>query len=148
MPVRSSLTAKSYPPFFPDPAGPWPQVLFPAGKNSNLPIDKRREYDIITTVQKAKRREKASPARRFLSERGTVKAPRPRRKAATLERSAKSGTAHPRYRMAQDVPFYPGIIRVVPRSKPSPLCRGGAFLFFPHHFNIGGRNTCHTPTTA
>ena len=36
---------------------------------------------------------------RLRSEGETVQAPSPRRTAATLEQSARSGTAHPRYRM-------------------------------------------------
>ena len=47
-----------------------------------------------------KRDDKASFAKPASSERGAVQALSPRREAATLEQSATSGTAHPRYRMA------------------------------------------------
>ena len=60
-----------------------------------------------------KRNDKASHCETGLARGETVKAPCPRRMAATLEQSARSGTVHPRYRMAK-MPLMKRIIRVVP----------------------------------
>lgn len=58
------------------------------------------KFDGTCIMENQKRNDKASFAKPAQSERGAVQALSPRRKAATLEQSATSGTAHPRYRMA------------------------------------------------
>ena len=63
-------------------------------------LDKFAWAGIILPIRYAKRREEVSFAKRAFSEGEQVQAPGQRQKAAASEQSAKSGTAHLRYRVA------------------------------------------------
>ena len=76
-------------------------------------VDKLVETDIISSVNIEKAMTKLAMRNRHEARGETVRAPCPRRRAATLEQPAMSRTVHPRYRMAKMSPFW-GIIRVVP----------------------------------
>ena len=90
-----------------------------------------------------------------------MKAPCQRRRAATLEQSAKSGTDHPRYRMTGDA-LSKGQIRVVPWSFSAPDAGQGRFFFSGNirpvqepfvqtrktirkEMNLGGNTLWHIP---